>query len=203
MNRRLLAAIILFGSVAAQAKDFGNKGAIFPVSEPSALEAFMEELKRAQKDGRIDAANKEFAAKVEQRVKRPKVVNHLEPATEYRTFLVDMSKPLEQDASYGGKFFPKGTMFNPLLGRIIHRHLVIIDGDNEKEVEYALAYLKEHGPNTRIILWKGPILELRQKFNVDFYFAQSTKIIDSFNFQYTPSVAYQEGAYMRVEEIPL
>lgn len=203
MNQRLLVALILFGSAAAQAKDFGTKGATFPVSEPSALQAFMEELRKAEKDGRIDAANREFEEKVKQRVARPKVVNHLEPAREYRTFLVDMSKPLEQDVSMDGQFYPKGTMFNPLAKRVINRHLVVIDGDRPEEVEYALAYLKEHGANTKIILWRGPIQELRAKHKVDFYFAQSTQIIDSFKMKYTPSVTYQDGLFMRVEEIPL
>ncbi|EHZ2651896.1 hypothetical protein [Vibrio vulnificus] len=203
MNRHLLVALILCGSAAAQAKDFGNKGATFPVSEPSALQTFMDELHRAEKDGRIDAANREFEQKVKERVARPKVVNHLEPAREYRSFLVDMSKPLEQDVSMDGKLYPKGTMFNPLAKRIINRHLVVIDGDRAEEVDYAVAYLKEHGPNVKIVLWRGPIQELRAKHKVDFYFAQSTQIIDSFRMQFTPSVTYQDGLFMRVEEIPL
>lgn len=203
MNLRLLAAITLFSSTSICAKDFGIKGAIFPIKEPSALETFMQELKKAEKDGRIDEANQKFAKKVKQRVARPKVVNQLEPATEYNTFLVDMTKPLEQDASFEGRYIPKGTLFNPLAHRIIKRHLVIIDGDRDEEVEYALDYLKEHGSNTKIILWKGPIQELRLKHQVPFYFAQSTQIIDSFKLKLTPSVIYQDGLFMRVEEIPL
>lgn len=203
MNRHLLAAIILCGSVAAQAKDFGVKGATFPISEPSALETFMNEVKRAEANGTIDAANEKFAAKVKERVARPKVVNHLEAARAYNTFLVDMTKPLEKEAAFGGRVYPVGTPFNPLEHRKITRHLVFIDGDNEKEVAYALDYIKAHSPYTKVILWRGPVQDLGNEHKVPFYFAQSPQLIDTFKIQYTPSVVYQDGKFMRVEEIPL
>ena len=203
MNRLLLAVIIPFFSTVALAKDFGTQGAVFPIREVDAVEAIVSELKRAQNSGELDAMNERFKQQALARVKRPKVVNQLTPATEYRTYLVDMTKTMKQDIRHDGQLIVKaGQRVNPLAHRRISKHLVIINGDNEAEVEYALSYAKAH-PTSKIILSQGSPFELQKQHQQRFFFLQSSTLVEEFSLSVTPSVIYQDGLQMRVEEIPL
>lgn len=201
MSRALLAVSILFSSVTL-AKEFGVQGEQYAVDEESFTTTIINELKRKEANGDLDKFNQDMANQTRQRINRPKVVNHLNVAVNYRTFLVDISKRLEQDVVYNGKVQHKaGEMINPLMYKPYTKHLLFIDGDRAAEVQYALDYAKEHP--SKIILTSGSPVELMKKYQVPFKFAQSTVMVDTFHLSVTPSVVYQDGNRMRVEEIPL
>jgi type-F conjugative transfer system protein TraW len=192
--------------VTAVAKDFGIEGAQFPIREESASVTIQNKLAEAKASGLIDKKNQEFAAAVKKRAARPKPVERMAHAQVYRTFLVDMSKPNPKDTldKDGNVKVPKGTLINPLAqpGFHVTKHIVVIDGDRQEEVEYAVAYAKEH--RSKIVLVKGAPFQLRGELkNNDIFFDQSGVIVRNFQLTVTPSVIYQDGLSMRVEEIPL
>ncbi|PRQ65180.1 hypothetical protein [Vibrio mediterranei] len=202
MKLHFWVVITLLFNLPSQAKDFGKEGTIFPVKEESALLTIQKELQRSEKSGAIDAMNKKFEQNVLKRAARPKVVNNLFRALTYRTFLVDPTTVVVQDASFEGKnLSSRGQKVNPLMHRPFTKHLVVIDGDDKKQVDYALDYAKQH--NTKIILYRGAPFELSETHQVPFYFLQSEALVERFNITSVPSVIYQDGLYLRVEEIPL
>ncbi|MCG9658644.1 hypothetical protein [Vibrio mediterranei] len=202
MKLHFWVVITLLFNLPSQAKDFGKEGTIFPVKEESALVTIQKELQRAQDSGEIDAMNQRFAEQARKRAARPKVVNTLYKALAYRTFLVDPTVEVGHDASFEGKTLSsRGQKVNALMHRPFTQHLVFIDGDDEAQVQYALDYAKEH--KTKIIIYRGAPFELWEKHQTPFYFLQSTTMVERFKLTSVPSVVYQEGLYLRVEEIPL
>lgn len=203
MKLPLLAVITLFFSSFCFSQDFGVEGATFPIQETDALTLIENRLHQAQENGEIDAMNQLFAKNAIKSANRPKPVNGLINAQVYRTFLVDMSKTMTQTIydHEGNVVVEAGTVINPLKIRTVRQHLVFIDGDNEEQVKYAIAYSKEHP--TKMIMTKGAVFKVGIKHNVRFYFDQSGENVRNFNITALPSVVYQDGLAMRVEEIPL
>jgi len=203
MKTFLLAATTLFFSALISAKDFGVEGATYPILEMDALTLIENRLQEAQDNGEIDAMNEVFARNAIKSAHRPKPVKGLINAQVYRTFLVDMSQEMEQNIydHQGNLVVAKGTVVNPLKHRNVRRHLAFIDGDNEEQVKYAIEYAKEHP--TKIIMTNGEPFKTGAKHQVRFYFDQTGEHVKRFKITALPSVVYQDGLFMRVEEIPL
>ena len=76
-------------SSATRASDHGIVGQTFPIVEPDLLATIEAKLQRLQANGDIDRMNAAFARRAEARVRRPKPVAGITPATEARTWAYD------------------------------------------------------------------------------------------------------------------
>lgn len=118
-----------------------------------------------------------------------------EQAKEDRVYYLDPSVILTEDIRdhQGRVLFARGSSFNPAdylpLGRYI-----IIDGNSEKQVRYAI-----EGDFRKIILISGDLAKLTARHGLRFYFASDT-IIDRLEIRKVPAIVEQEGRKVRVTE---
>ena len=71
---------------ATRARDHGVVGQVFPIVEPDLLATIEAKLQRLQAEGEIDRMNAALAKRTEARVRRPKPVAGITPASEARTW---------------------------------------------------------------------------------------------------------------------
>lgn len=161
----VLYVFILSNSVSA--KDFGNRGANYPVAEESVLFMFQKKL------GALDLKKEEERMRkvAEERVKNPAPVSGIVPAKETREFWHDPTYILTEDAVLpcGRVLYRAGTAVNPLDYMDLDRRLFFVDGREEKQVEWLKGQLllgSSSGENKiedRIILVGGSPVELQDK----------------------------------------
>ncbi|MBB3349544.1 type-F conjugative transfer system protein TraW [Sphingomonas sp. BK069] len=188
---------------ATRARDHGVVGQVFPIVEPDLLATIEAKLQRLQADGEIDRMNAAFAKRTEARVRRPKPVAGITPASEARTWAYDPTITIERDVQdqKGNYIARRGQTVNPLDFTAVTQALVFVDGDNDAEMAWATTTYSDL--KAKIILVSGsPIDEMTQRQR-RFYFDQEGRLTGKLGIRHTPAVAVQDGRVMKLSEIKL
>jgi len=201
----VLYVFILSNSVSA--KDFGNRGANYPVAEESILLMFQKKL------GALDLKKEEERMRkvAEERVKNPAPVSGIVPAKETREFWHDPTYILTEDAVLpcGRVLYKAGTRVNPLDYMDLDRRLFFVDGREEKQVEWLKSRLLpdssggENKIEDRIILVGGSPVELQDKLGFEVYFDQAGELTTRFGIKGSPALAEQDGKSLKIVEVAL
>ena len=191
---------LMAGSIAA-AKDLGTHGPVFPVEEPSILDAIQDRLGAMERNGEFELLRQEMEETTRAYVDRPRPVTGLRKATEDRTYDVDLSITVERDLpDHEGRVFAKaGDVINPLDYSMFQKRIVLLDGDDPAQVEWALAFGNEI--DTLLVLTNGAPLDLTREHGRRFYFDQDGVITARFGVEALPAQIVRGDGVMRVMEV--
>ena len=187
------------------AKDFGNRGANYPVAEESIL------LSLQRKFAKLDLKKEEERMRsiAEERVRNPIPVSGVIPAKETREFWHDPTYILTEDALLpcGRVLYKAGTRVNPLDYMYLDRRLFFIDGREEKQLEWLKDQLLPGSSSgakkieNRIILVGGSPPEVQDKLGFEVYFDQGGELTTRFGIRGSPAVAEQAGKNLKIVEV--
>ncbi|WP_436659792.1 type-F conjugative transfer system protein TraW [Acinetobacter sp. P1(2025)] len=188
-------------SSVVHAKNFGTFGETYPVKEVSFIEAIQKKMQALVDNGEWDKYRKEYTEKTLDGLKRPKGTQ-LPHVLTTQTRYVDPSIILEMDIKLpDGKYLARrGDRINPLKQSNMSRPIAFIDGDEPKQVAWALAEHKKN-PRVTIMLVNGSWYELSVKNKTKFWFDQTGEFINRFDIKRTPSLVTQDGLRLRVDEV--
>ncbi|MCW2406886.1 conjugal transfer pilus assembly protein TraW [Sphingobium sp. B1D7B] len=192
------ATLVLAAPVAA--KDYGQHGALFVVTEPDLLMSIQSRLKRLEADGSLERMNREMAERTERKVRRPDPVVGITKAQSLRSWTYDPAIVIEKDIkdTAGNVIVRAGQRANPLNFIQVRQALVFIDGDNREQLRWALAsYTAE---NAKIIMVKGAPLDAMTAHQRQFFFDQGGYLVDRFGIRAVPAIVTQAGKVMKVRE---
>ena len=194
--RGVLFIISVFGMNTVDAKDFGIQGHVWEIAEEDILQVISQKLANLD----IEAFNKEMSEKVKSYVARPPEVVGLVKMKEYSTTYYDPSYTLERDIvdHKGRLIYAKGKKLNPLEQVPLREALIFIDGDDKRQVEYALRIHKELKENVKIILTNGAPLELQKKHKIWIYFDQKGKLTSQLGITAIPALVIQEDFRLKI-----
>lgn len=197
----LAGSALLVGSMPSEARDYGQAGQAFPITEPDLLSAIEARLRRAEASGELARMNEVFAKRVEARVRRPKPVEGITPARAARSWNYDPTVAIERDIrdQKGNLIAAAGQKINPLDFVAIRQDLVFIDGDNTAELDWATARYSDL--KAKIVFVGGSPVEQMTAKKRRFYFDQEGKLTGTFGIEHTPAVVSQVGKIMRVSEM--
>ncbi|PIP38082.1 MAG: hypothetical protein COX19_14645 [Desulfobacterales bacterium CG23_combo_of_CG06-09_8_20_14_all_51_8] len=197
----LSAGLLFFVTLSAQAavQNLGIFGRTYPIAERDAI----QEIK--DRAAAVDW-NQVFSPE-----KTGKAIKEYKPETislptvlENRKRLVDISYSLEMDIpdGKGGILYPMGYRFNPLAYVNFPKTLVVINGNDARQVEWFAGSSHAGKMDTLLLITDGSYYDLIQQFNRPVFYA-TTRIVQRLQLQAVPSVARQSGKYMEVNEIAL
>jgi conjugal transfer pilus assembly protein TraW len=195
---KIACSLIVFTSfcwgVAANAKDLGNSGNVYPIAERDAAQEIEARAKQVNW--------KKEMSKVKPENYRPEHMTSLPRASKNRVFNVDMTYTLEMDVpdGRGGVLYPKGYSFNPLDYISFPKTLVVIDGEDKEQVEWFRQSLYVGRPDVMFMLTAGSYVDLGKNLRRPVFYADS-RIVEKFKLQAVPSVVKQAGRFMEVKEI--
>ena len=201
-------AIVLYISTSSNivfAKDFGNRGANYPVAEESILLSLQKKF--AELD--LKKEGERMRSIAEERVRNPAPVSGIMPAKETREFWHDPTYILTEDAVLpcGRVLYKAGTAVNPLDYMNLDRRLFFIDGREEKQVEWLKGQLLPDSSSfdkkieDRIILVGGSPPEIQNKLGFEVYFDQGGELTTRFGIRGSPAVAEQAGKNLKIVEV--
>lgn len=193
--------ILLATSLAAQAADLGTYGPLYEVEEPSLLQTIYDRLSEMEGNGELEEMKAEQQQRTRDYVKRPKPVSGLLRALEDVEWEVDLSITLNEDiADHRGVVFAHaGTVVNPLAFSRFNKRIVLFDGDDEEQLEYALS--KGDELDTLLVLVNGDPLSLMREHGRRFYFDQQSVLTDRFGVRHVPAEITRGTHLMHVREI--
>lgn len=201
MRRALLLPLCLACVTAAEARDYGQQGAVFPVIERDLLEQIHTRLTAMEKSGETKRLNQELQRRTAARVNRPEPVGGLVRASAARRWSFDPTITLETDirGAKGELIHVRGTRVNPLDSVALRAELLFFDGDDPEQLAWALSQSR----GAKLILTKGAPLELMKARQRRFYFDQGGKLIRHFGIAAVPARVRQQGRALEVSEIVL
>lgn len=174
-------------------KDYGKYGEIYPVEE----EDFLQFIEARAKSPAVQAKIKNaFQSAGPGMYKLSKYNGRFSKAEKDRVYRIDPAVKVTDDIMdhEGNVLFKKGTIFNPVEYVFLTGRYIFIDGNDEKQVLFALK-----DDYKKIILTSGNLVELSKKYQRRFYFVNDI-LIDRFQLTHVPAILEQEGAYFRVTE---
>ena len=203
--RKLLAlsmplAALLF-PIQAMARDYGQRGTVFPVIERDLLEQIHSRLTQMERSGETARLNNELKRRTIARVNRPDPVSGIVRASEARRLSFDPTITLAADirGAKGELIHAAGTRVNPLDSVQLRADLLFLDGDDPDQLAWAL----KQDANAKLILVKGAPLELMKARQRRFYFDQGGKLTAKFGIRSVPARVRQDGRLLEVSEIAL
>ncbi len=201
----LLTFMGLLMPINSYAVNCGTQGAVYPIKEKSALELIQQRLAKMQAKGEIEMYQQQLKSQALNTVERPKPVQGLIKTKHARVFEKDISisVPVDIKGPNGEVIQRAGTWVNPLNNPWLstRKVLIFLDGEDEKQVEWALQEHQKRRGLVKLVLVNGPVMQLMRDFEVPFYFDQSGRLTRYFGFQQIPAMVYQKGDKLMVAEI--
>lgn len=200
-SRHLLSALLVATLAAsAQGKDYGQHGAVFPVTEDDLLATIQSKLLAMQASGALERANRQLAARTEAHVRRPPRVSDIATATETRRWTFDPTITVERELrdGQGRVVVPAGTRVNPLDTVPLRQKLVFLDGDDAAQIAWARTHTT--ALDAKLILVGGSPFDLMKAEQRRFYFDQSGTLTRHFGIRAVPALVEQAGRTLRVTE---
>lgn len=184
-------------------QDLGVVGKTYRITEID-LSAFIKSrLMEMEKNGSLDAINKDFFEQTKGNIKNPPG-RKMGRALQKRVGFYDPRITLKTDIrdAKGRVIFRRGTTVNPLDIKAFNRVLCFIDGNDSVQVEWVRVNCPE-GYLHRIILVNGSPETLAKKEKRRFYFDQQASLSRRFGIEALPAVVSMKGGKINVEEIPM
>ncbi|MGK5593735.1 MAG: type-F conjugative transfer system protein TraW [Parachlamydiaceae bacterium] len=185
--------IAFFFSPFLNAKDLGVQGHCFDISESSLLEYLLCRTKSLT-DDEIEEINLEIQSQYASLLKRPKPTE-LPKRETYHKFLFDPSIVCQNEIKdlQGKVIIPKGTRYNPLDHVKLAEDLLLFDGDDSYQINWAK---KQKG---KWILTNGSPVEIEKQEARPVYFDQNGVIISKFGIDSVPARVSQKGKLLLIE----
>jgi|TARA_R100001126_G_scaffold75061_1_gene44235 conjugal transfer pilus assembly protein TraW len=183
------------------ARDYGQRGTVFPVIERDLLEQIHSRLTQMERSGETARLNEDLKRRTIARVNRPDPVAGIVRASEARRWQFDPTITLAADirGAKGELIHAAGTRVNPLDSVGLRADLLFLDGDDPDQLAWAL----KQTVNAKLILVKGAPLELMKARQRRFYFDQGGKLTERFGIRSVPARVRQQGRLLEISEIAL
>ena len=197
-------SLLAISVIPTNAKDLGVQGATFEIKERSLLEIIYERLRKLETTNKLADHQKEIQARVKSSIENPLPVAGITTATSYAARTYDPSIIVDEDIKdHKGNFIArKGTHVNPLDYQSFGKPLILIQGDDESQVSWAL---KQDAKDTHvtIVLVSGKPLQLARTHKKMFYFDQGAILSNKFSIKAVPARISQKDKKLLIEELPL
>ena len=212
-----LTSLLLFPSLVlvhglACAEDLGVKAGTY-LPDPDGRDELKDAVKQRQQSGALDSFWRHYRDQVVNAIRHPAplpIRTVYSATSEFHS--VSFTMPSDFVDQNGKVVAHKGQVIEPLTILPLTSALVFIDGRDQQQVDWALAY----GQRTRvkIILTGGSAIELREKYKqtpwlagqgVPFYLDQRAMIVNSLERFYgiklssVPASLRQEGKGLRID----
>jgi conjugal transfer pilus assembly protein TraW len=196
-NILLSTAFLMITVLPTSAKDLGIQGATFEVKERSLLEVIFERLRSLGTTNKLVQHQKEIQARVKTSIENPQSVSGIDITTSYSSRTYDPSIIVDEDIKdHEGNFIArKGTHVNPLDYQSFGKPLVIIQGEDESQIQWALKQ------DAKIVLVSGKPLALARTHKKMFYFDQGAILSNKFSIKAVPARISQNDKTLLIEEL--
>ncbi len=194
------AIIVLSASSFSKAFAFnlGVVGKTYPIAERDASEELKDRVRAINWKEILDKTD----LKKQSRRYKPGNAKSLPRAAEDRVRMVSMDYTLEFDITdgKGNVVYPKGYTFNPLDFMAYTRTIVVLNGDDRRQVEWFKQSPFYKSLDVMVLITDGNYYDLSAELGRQVYYAQE-RIVSRLQLWFVPSVVVQKERMMEVSEV--
>jgi len=200
--KKLIKILLLSMAIKAGAEDLGVVGKTYLIVEPDMIEWIKSRADTMMKNGQWEQIQKQAIDKTQNYINHPPAIANISDATETKTWYYTPLVNLKEDLTDGqGHTIAKAGQYNALRYMPFDVQLLFINGDNPKQVAWALEKNKNTEVSTKIVLTSGSFIDLDKEHKVWFYYDQGGKYTQKLNITHVPAVVQQEGTELKITEI--
>jgi conjugal transfer pilus assembly protein TraW len=183
-------------SLPVGAKILGTQGTTFEIKEQSLLEVIQDKLRVLEGPSQLADYQKKIQERMIRSIEHPKAISGIVAATFYRSRDYNPSLMVDEDIKdhKGRVVVRKGTIVNPLDDRSFGKPLLLIQGEDDAQVSWALKQ------DAKIVLVNGKPLHLTRTHKKIFYFDQGGILSKKFGISAVPAKISQKGKALLIEE---
>jgi conjugal transfer pilus assembly protein TraW len=192
----------LFISVNCYADNLGVVGKTYPITEPDMIDWIKSKADAMVKSGEWKKIQNQAIAKAKDQVNHPAPVAGITDAQETKSWYYTPMVKLKENLTDGrGHVIAKAGNYNALRYKPFDVQLLFINGNNKKQVDWALSKNSESGVKTKIVLTQGSFMDLDKKHKVWFFYDQSGKYTQKLNIKHVPAMVEQVDDQLKITEI--
>lgn len=200
--KHLLKILLLGLSLHVVADDLGVIGKTYPINEPDMIEWIKSRAAGMMQSGEWEQIQKQAIDRTRNYINHPPAVANISDATETKSWYYTPVVQLKEDLTDGqGHTIAKAGQYNALRYMPFDVQLLFVNGDNQKQVEWALEKNKESDVRTKIVLTSGSFMDLDKEHKVWFYYDQGGKYTQKLNITHVPAIVKQDGTQLKITEI--
>ena len=186
--------MVLLLCMQVEAEDLGIFGETFEIQEKDLLEQILFKLRTLQESGQFEREKEKVVRRVKDMILHPTKVEGIDHSQKTREYKFDPTITVKRDLYNHRKliFAKKGEKFNPLDRLSLTKSLLFIDGEEEKQIQWALRKV-EANERSKIILINGYPFNLQEKLRRDIFFDQHGILIKKLGIQHVPAIVFQKA----------
>jgi conjugal transfer pilus assembly protein TraW len=171
-------------------------GPVYPIIEHDWLEWLPKQAEKRLKERPLALSEKHLKEAIQRQMPQMDLPEVKAPRTYYVDPAVKVSQPV---ADHTGKIIiPTGGRINPLDHLPGFRPIVVMDGRQERQVEWVKGVIAEVKP--LVLLTGGDVLKLNTDLGISVYPAPEA-LIQKFSIERVPVLLSQESKQIKVQEI--
>lgn len=184
------------------ADNLGVVGKTYQINEPDMIEWIKSKAAAMVKSGEWQKIQNKAISDAREQINHPKPINGISDAATTRSWFYTPIVTLKDNLTDGkGRIVAKAGQYNALRYKPFDTQLIFINGNNQKQVDWALAKNAESGTKTKIVLTQGSFLDLDKKYRVWFYYDQNGKYTQKLNIKHVPAIVTQAGDQLKITEV--
>lgn len=188
----------------ANADNLGIVGKTYLITEPDLIDVIKAKAKNLIDTGQWAKLQEQTISRAKNQILNPPPLLNITDAKEPRTTYYDPTFLLNHDIfDAQGRMIAKKGYYNPLTYKPFLSELIFINGNNQKQIDWAVNRFKTNNKKTKIILVSGKYIDLDKRYKIWFYYDQNGKYTEKLGINHVPAIAYQDGKTIRIDEIPL
>ena len=188
-----------------KALDLGVQGSVYEIKEEGALMMIEQKLLHLEQSGEIARQQDALKKQALKSITQPKAVAGLKATAHPRTFEINLTVtvPFDIKDDEGNLIQPKGKHLNPLSVFGSRKSLLFLDGEDDKQIQWALSQYQDNPESIKLVLVNGSPLDLMEQHSIPFYFDQEGRLSQYFRLEQVPAKVYQHQDKLKVEEVKL
>ena len=199
---KLLIFGICFAFNFSYSENLGIVAKTYPITEPDMIEWIKQRATTMMENGQWYTIQQQAIANVKNKINNPTPVEGITDAVADKTWYYKPMIEVKQNLTDGnGRIIAKAGVYNALRYKPFDMQLLFINGNNKKQVNWAIKQNHKDGLRTKIVLTQGSFMDLDKKHKVWFYYDQSGKYTQKLNITHVPAIVVQDGEQLKISEL--
>lgn len=201
--KKIILSVMFCGFLSVSIADnIGVVGKTYPINEPDMIEWIKSKAAAMMKSGEWQQIQNKAIENARNQINHPAPVVGISDAQVTRVWYQKPMVQVKQDITdTRGHVIARAGNYNPLRYKPFDVQLLFINGNNPKQVDWALAKNAESGVRTKIVLTQGSFMDLDKQHKVWFYYDQGGKYTQKLNIKHVPAIVQQDGDQIKLMEI--
>ena len=185
----LLSVMIISMNYMSYAEDLGVVGKTYPIAEPDMIEWIKAKADTMIKNGQWQQIQNKAILKAKNQINNPAPIVGITDSIENKTWYYKPMIQVKSDLTdTRGHIIAKVGLYNALKYKPFDTQLLFINGNNTKQLDWAVNHAKNDGIKTKIVLTQGSFIDLDKHYKIWFFYDQNGKYTQKLNIHHVPAI---------------